>query len=340
MRVGFNPNKDKQIASAGFYHQVIVPVYIPHFEGYFKDSFQILQYCLTSLFKTSHSKTYFTVVNNGSCKEVVLYLNDLFLKGQIHELIHVDAIGKLNAILKGLVGQKFEVVTISDSDVLFLNNWQTATYSVFESFPKAGAVCTTPSSRSLRTYTANLYWDTLFSKKIQISKVVNSQALKDFSISVGNENFYNENQLQYYLTIESKGVKAVAGAGHFVCTYRKEVFQSLNRLYTTFSLGGDSEASLLDIPVVANGLWRLSTADNYTYHMGNVTEPWMNEQVEKLTCSETEMKINLFPFKRISNFENILKNRIFSKFILNKTILRYFLVWKGLPKKAAKNYLT
>ena len=42
MRVGFNPNKDKVLSKSDYNHQVIVPVYIPHQNDYFKDSFHQL----------------------------------------------------------------------------------------------------------------------------------------------------------------------------------------------------------------------------------------------------------------------------------------------------------
>ena len=54
MRIGFNPNKDKIKEVDEYFHQVIIPVYIPNKHGYFKDSFQILVHSLESLFKTSH----------------------------------------------------------------------------------------------------------------------------------------------------------------------------------------------------------------------------------------------------------------------------------------------
>ena len=87
MRIGFNPNKDKIKKPDGYFHQVIIPVYIPNNQGYFKDSFQILLNCLESLFKTSHPETYFTIVNNGSCKEVVTYLNQLFNNNKINVIL-------------------------------------------------------------------------------------------------------------------------------------------------------------------------------------------------------------------------------------------------------------
>ena len=164
MRVGFNPNKDKVLPKSEFTHQVIVPVYIPHQKDYFKDSFQILQFCLESLITTSHSKTYITVVNNGSCEEVIVYLNQLHQEGKIQEVIHTTAIGKLNAILKGLTGHQFPLITITDADVMFLNDWQKATYEVFEAFPRAGVVSPVPNPKNLRYYTANIIGETFFSK--------------------------------------------------------------------------------------------------------------------------------------------------------------------------------
>ena len=59
-----------------------------------------------------HSKTFITIVNNGSCNEIKVYLDDLLDKNAIQELIHTQNIGKLNAILKGISGHQFELVTI------------------------------------------------------------------------------------------------------------------------------------------------------------------------------------------------------------------------------------
>jgi hypothetical protein len=54
MRVGFNPIRTKLKLSFDYFHQIIIPVYIPNQEGYFKDGFTILKLCLNSLFKTIH----------------------------------------------------------------------------------------------------------------------------------------------------------------------------------------------------------------------------------------------------------------------------------------------
>lgn len=338
MRLGFNPNKDKEISKSEYFHQVVIPVYIPNMEGYFKDNLEILKLCLSSLWKTSHSRTYITIVNNGSCEIVVDYLTGLYKENKIQEIVHVSNIGYVNAMLKGITGQKFDLITTSDSDVLFLNGWQEATYKVFQNFPKCGAVCPTPSSRSLRTYTSNLYWDFLFSKKMKFKEVLNPEALRKFGISVGDANFYNEIQLKKYLTISNNGQTAVVGAGHFIVTYRGSIFNSLEKRYTDYIMGGGSD-DLFDVPVVKKGFWRLSTADNYTYHMGNVIEEWIKDEVAKLEVKSKGDDFLLQPTKSNSKWFYFIKSKVFGKFILNKKILKYFLIWKGLSKHEAFNYL-
>ncbi len=339
MRLGFNPHKDKKQIKSDYFHQVVIPVYIPNEEGYFKDSFEIFKLCLDSLFKTIHKKTYITIVNNGSCDVVIAYLNKLFLDGEIQEIINTSNIGKLNAIVKGIVGHDFSLVTVTDADVLFLKDWQKATYAIFEAFPRTGVVCPTPSSRSLRTYTANIYWDLFFSKRLHFSRVENRDALKMFAHSVENPAFYNEIQLQKYTTVTHNDSKALVGAGHFVATYRASIFKNSSIKYSNYKLGGDSQSKILDLPVVKKGVWRLSTANNYAYHMGNCIEDWMIEEVSKLEKPDQILDFKLETTQCNAKWLYFFKTKLFGKFILNKKIMTFFLIWKGLRKEDAKNYL-
>jgi len=123
MRIGFNPQKDKTLPQPVFIHQIVIPVYIPNFEGYFKDSLKILKLCLESVWATTHSKTFITIVNSRSCNEIKTQLDQLFINNQIHEIIHTENIGKIQAVLKGIAGNNIIIVTIADADVLFLKHW-------------------------------------------------------------------------------------------------------------------------------------------------------------------------------------------------------------------------
>lgn len=340
MRVGFNPHKDRQQIPDDYFHQVILPVYIPSFDGYFKESFRILHYCIDSLLLTIHAKTAITIVNNGSCDTVVAYLNDLLDSRKIQELIHTSNIGKMNAVLKGLAGNQYPLVTVADADVMFLHGWQKATYALFENFPNVGAVCPTPSSRSYKTFTSNIFWDYFGSGKLQFTDVINPNGLKAFAHSVGNDQFYNKYQLEKYLTLSEGNERAVVGAGHFLSTYRKEVFGKTLPKHTKYNLGGNSEKDILDIPVVRAGYYRLSTADNYAFHLGNVEEPWMETVFESLQNTPVdELKKPGLKEKKGTLIGYYIKTRLFSKIIFHKKVLRLFFRFKGLPAQMITTYL-
>ncbi|HEX8269186.1 MAG TPA: glycosyltransferase family A protein [Flavobacterium sp.] len=339
MRKGFNPHKDKPQQDMEYFHHVIIPVYLPDEAGYFVDGLQILKYCLTSLLKTVHSKTFITVVNNGSSEQVRKYLDELHALKRIQELIHTTNIGKINAVTKGLVGHLFPLVTISDADVLFLNGWQKETYKVFNAFPKAGAICPTPSSKSFRTFTYNIWFDLFFSKKLQFTAVKNRDALTAFAESIGNSQMYNKHHLENYMTVEAKGIKAVVGAGHYLTTYKSEVFEPLPAKHSNYFLGGISEREMLDVPVIKKGFWRLSTEDNFAYHMGNVAESWMETALEDILDENhlPEEPLN-FGKQRSSALMYWIKNRLFAKLMGKRTLAKLFLRYKGLSSEAVQSY--
>lgn len=335
MRVGYNPHKDKPQEDSRYKHQIIMPVYIPNEEGYFKDSFKIFKLCLESLFATIHDKTFVTVVNNGSIVGVEDYLDELYKKCKIQELIHTENIGKLNAILKGLAGNNIELVTISDSDVMFLPNWQSETVKVFNHFPKVGVVGVVPQFKMYESNCGNTIFDNLFTKNLKFIPVKNKKALIRFYDSIGWDRSYNQNYLKYSLGIEDKDLKVYVGSGHFVATYKKEMF---NKIITCFAykMGGNSEG-YLDTAPLKYDYWRVTTYDNYAYHLGNTLEPWMNEEKNK-NKSSLEIVGNLRERKQTNQLLYILKNKIFDKFLKLNYVSKLFLYCKSLPKEMINDF--
>ena len=61
MRIGINPEKNNKDITIENYHRVIIPVFIPHFNEYFKDSLQVFKLCIQSILLTVHSKTRITI---------------------------------------------------------------------------------------------------------------------------------------------------------------------------------------------------------------------------------------------------------------------------------------
>ena len=340
MRKDYNPNKDKLLIKNEYLHRIIIPLHISESE-YAQDLLQIFKTTLKSLHKTIHQKTAITIINNGSCEEIVDFLNDEFKKGNIHEIIHTSAVGKLNAVLKIIRNVQEELVTISDADVLFLNGWQDETIKVFSEFPKAGVVGIVPQFKLYSTNSYNLFFDNLFSKKLSFTDVVNSEGLKKFYQSIGWKDNYNKDYLKTNLTLESRNkVKAIVGSGHFVATYRKEVFNKLPNENSNYLLGGNSERRYLDEPVLKAGGWRLTTNDNFAYHLGNVYENWMVSALNTVSDESKREVIDSKPpiITNSSKFSYTLKNHIFRKLLSNKSIFKRFLIYKGLDKKIAEKY--
>lgn len=336
MRVGFNPNKDKPQSESEYLHQVIIPVYIPNQEGYFKDSFKIFQLCLESLFLTIHDKTFITIVNNGSGNFVKEYLNELLYEGKIHELIHTQNIGKLNAILKGLTGNDIELVTITDADVLFLSNWQNETVKVFAQLPKAGLVGVVPQFKTYEANCGTVLFDTFFDKKLKFVPVKNTNALIRFYDSIGWDRNYNPDYLKYNLGLEvNPDLTVLIGSGHFVATYKKDMFQEITT-YLGYKLGGSSE-SYLDKAPLKKGYWRLTTYDNYAYHMGNTFEDWMKLE-GKQENKKDYPNSNFYKNKTANSISYFIKNRLFVKFISIKWLVKLFLRLKKLPSEMINKY--
>jgi len=344
MRQGDNPNKINTSITSKYVHQVIVPVYIPNEEGYFKDSFAIFKLCIQSLINTTHSDTYITIINNGSCDLVVNYLDNLLREKKIAELIHTTNIGKINAVLKGLVGLNAEIVTVSDQDILFQKNWQEATLEVFTNFPKAGTVGLIPMFRSHRRYCDNILFDNLFSNKLKFRPVLNPNGMIKFYESIWITANYNKNYLKRILTLTSQNGKiAIVGAGHLVASYRKSVYNSLEFTHTADLLSTESDKNLLDLPALKLDYYRLTTYDNYAFHMGNSFELWMNDGLpkEKTTELNTLSVLNQQVIKK-NNLILKLKYRIkyifVKRIVFSKFFYKKFLKMKCLEEEYINNF--
>lgn len=339
MRVGFNPNKDKVIMECKYLHRIIIPVYVSKGK-YKRDLLKILQFTLNSLYKTIHSRTAITVVNNGSNSEVVNFLNEEFKNKKIQELIHTNNIGKLNSILKVLPSVTEEIVTISDADVLFLNGWQDETIKIFNAFPKAGIVGIVPQFKLYEVNSFNVLFDKFWSSKLRFTPVINPKALECFYTSIGWDNNYNKDYLKTNLTLESNnGVKSLVGSGHFVATYRNKVFEYLPKENSKYLLGGFSEQKFLDTPILKVGGWRLTTNNNYAYHLGNTTENWMSVVLENLQDESNRecLSINKSNLKK-NRLGFFVKNHLFRKLLSNKFIFIKFLIFKKLDRNIAAKY--
>lgn len=337
MRVGNNPHKDKPILNSNYLHQIIIPVYIPNFNDYFKDSFKILKLCLNSVLHTTHDKTFITIINNGSCVDVKHYLETLFNEHKIHEIIHTQNIGKINAILKGIAGSNINLITISDCDVLFKNGWQEASSNIFSKIKKVGVIGIVPQFNMHKINSFNLIFDNLLNSKLTFFKVKDKKELEQFYDSIGWDKNYNQDYLEYVLGLKwNIDLDVLVGSGHFVATYKKDIFDEIIS-NIPFKMGGFSESYLDQMPLKKD-YWRVSTTNNFAFHMGNIYEDWMDQININNEKPKFNNSINLYNAKKINKLTFIIKNKILQKVLKQKLFYKLFLRWKKLPKKMINNY--
>ena len=340
MRKGINVSRDVLLNPSVSSHRVIIPLYIPNEEDYYKEAYQIFEFCLFSVIKTSATQLKISVVSNNSCDLVNDKLFALQKNGFIDELIiEKEAVGKINSILKALRTAEERLITITDADVLFCQGWEEAVSEVFEAFPKAGAVCPVPVFRKHFHLTSNIWFKYLFSKKLYFRAVKNVPALTKFAASIGWP-WLDEKWSDTIGTLEaSNGKIAVLGCSHFVATYKREVFQELPKENSKFKLGGDSEHLYTDFPVIKSGGYRLSTYDNYAYHLGNQMEPWMIEMYHSLIeVSKKENTYSKFAVLKRNRLEYLFSEYLFKKILYFKPVKRMLLKSKGLTSTQINNF--
>ncbi len=338
MREGNNPERHKKVTLRAYDHRIIIPVYIPVVEGYYKDSFDIFKLCLSSLFKTMCSDSAITIVNNGSCKEVINYVDQLYMEDKIDEILHTQKVGKVNAVIKGINSCKEDFITISDADILFKSGWLKETMSVFNTFEKATVVGLVPQFKMYENFSYNVIFDSFFNKNLKFSSVRNAEDMKLFYRSLNWNEDYNKDYLKYNLSIKKDNVCALVGTGHLVATYKRGALRK-NMEFNDFLLGGDSVVKNFDMIAAKKNTWRLNTEDNYAYHMGNKLEDWLQVyEADQKNASKIDIS---FPKRnktyKDSPFMFFLKHDIFSK-IFQKYLKKRFYRVKGLPSDVAENY--
>jgi hypothetical protein len=337
MRIGNNPEKTNNSIILENYHRVVIPVYIPNFEGYFKDAFDIFKLCLDSLLLTVHSKTRITIYNNNCHFDVKNYIDQKFNESKyIDQVFHSkENLGKINAILAATKGNLEPLITITDSDVFFKNHWQQAVEKVFLGFPEAGMVSPVPGSKAYKSYTSNNWAYAIFKAKLCFRDVLDKDALINFDRSLGNTTkLYDPIHLDKHLILENKASKtqAVMGCGHFVATMRREVFDKGTNEPAFIKIQNGVEGKFIDIPNEEMGFLRLATRDNYAYHMGNTKEAWMYEEFGRLKLTQKDSALDA---KEIGESKPLAKGyKFFGKLILyvlsRKSIKKRFFLHLGL----------
>jgi hypothetical protein len=333
MRVGSNPQKQERKVTLTTHHRIVVVVYIPNEEGFYKDSFEVFKTCLDSLVSTINSKAAITVVNNGSHKKASDFLNAYLAENKIDTLIsHNTNIGKIDALIGAARGAREPYITLTDADILFVAGWQEKVEEVFATFPKVGSVSPIPVQRGLYFGTSSVLKQILL-KKIKFKLLPIPENFVSYNKYLESINWDLEtNNKIVWPVVEKSGIKAVIGSGHQVLTVDRSIlFEKTPSNPSLTLVGGTSENNYVDFPIDKSGKLRLSTFNNYAFHMGNKLESWMKEEQEA-NAKAIDIIEN---FGEIVNpspdlFNSIFKNKwyVLKKMILKKMFSFFFILKK------------
>ncbi len=342
MRKGANPEKENFNILIKNYHRIIIPIYIPHFEGYFSDSFEILKLCIQSLLLTVHDKTRITLYNNASHPLVKEYIDELYKKEDyIDQVFHSkENLGKINAYLSAAKSNVEPLITVTDADVFFKNNWQSSVEKIFIDFKEAGMVSPVPSSKAFKSFVdANWYYG-FFKGKIRFKDVEDPEGLKNFDESLGNvKPLYDAIHLKQYMVLSNKKNEAVMGCGHFLATLRREVFDKGPNEPSYIKIHGGIENKFIDLPNEKLGFLRLATKKNYAFHLGNTVEGWMYEEFHKITKSnEKPFEAEDFANYKKYNFVQLKIGGVLSRILLSSFIKGKYFEKIGLKSTSPEKY--
>jgi len=140
-RIGQNPSRGQTLDFSPARTTVAVLVYAPHQAGYFQERMEVTCLTIESILANTKEPFDLLVFDNGSCPEMVSYLESQYDGGVIDYLIlSKHNIGKLNALKIIFNSAPGEIVAYTDDDVFHLPGWLRAHLAIVDTFPKVGAV--------------------------------------------------------------------------------------------------------------------------------------------------------------------------------------------------------
>jgi hypothetical protein len=321
MRIGMNPQKVERKITLTTHHRIVVVVYIPNEEGFYKNSFGVFKACIDSLISSVNDAAALTIVNNGCHEKVSCLLNSYLLEKKIDTLItHTSNIGKIDALIGAARGAREKYITISDADILFVKGWQENVEDIFLTFPNVGSVSPIPVRNAMFYATSEVMRQILLRRiKFSLSPIPeNSASYNRYLESINWPG--NTTPETKWPVVESKGLKAVIGSGHQVLTIDRDLlFSTVPTNPSLVLVGSNSEFLYVDTPIDKAGKLRLSTYNNFAFHMGNTLEPWMedvlasnakmlSQKAKKVAVSQNDLFNSTVDKKRYQLKKRIVKS--------------------------------
>lgn len=289
-RIGINPARGQFAAERPERLTITMVTYIPELTGYFERRLEVLRLSLSSLIAHTSLPHDVMIFDNGSCAEVVQYLRQMQTQGAVNFLLLSQKnIGKIDALRILFQAAPGEIIAYSDDDILFYPGWLEAHLEILEHFPRAGMVSGAPlrnaaghARKSLDALAVN------GAPGLSVEQVrrIPDEWEADWAVSTGRDPQAHLAATRHHLDLVFRQQKdggyceAIGAANHFQFVTRKEIIlKALPTEWTGKLMGSMIE---LDEAVDNLGFLRLSTAQRYTRHLGNVITPQIAQETKAL----------------------------------------------------------
>src|SRR5215211_4683304 len=270
MRKGQNPAKFVKDVPRPERITVALLNYIPFLSGFYAETLNVLKASLESMRKDAGLPFDLMVFDNGSCAEVRDFLVKEKDEGRLQYLILAEKnMGKGGAWNVMLAGAPGDVISYTDSDVLFSPNWLKRSVEILETFPKVGMVTARPFRTPPEFLDATLKWAKDAERAtLEEGQFIPWETFLEFNLSLGQTE--EENRKVYVETsdwrISYKGVTALAGASHWQFTAYKSTLQPFLPFDMDKPMG---QVRQLDKRMNDAGLLRLMVSDPLAMNMSN-----------------------------------------------------------------------
>jgi glycosyltransferase involved in cell wall biosynthesis len=318
-----NPSRGKTLDYRPARTTVAVLTYAPHQAGYFEHRMAITRLTIESILLNTHEPFDLLVFDNGSCEEMVAFLQSLYQQGAIDYLfLSKRNIGKLNALRFIFDAAPGEIVAFTDDDNLHLPGWLNAHLEIIDHFPNVGAVTgfyvrqrVAMSSESTLAFTDRPDVET------RRGLLMPREWEEEYVINTGRtwERYQKEVAGIEDVIVKYDGIEAWVSAHHFQMVCPKKVVQKI--LHEMLPDGWSDQLMgrmvEMDDRMDEKGYLRLCTREKFIRIMGNVISPEVeaiaqgmgfDAQAVKLKSQQSgllgrlmQLKLFRYPVQRVVN---------------------------------------
>ena len=297
-RIGMNPSRRKSLNYQPARTTVAVLTYAPYKAGYFEHRLEITRLTIESILHNTHEPFDLLIFDNGSCEEMVTYLQSLYEEGSIDYLfLSKRNIGKINALRFIFDAAPGEIVAFTDDDNLHLPGWLKAHLEIIDGFPKVGAVTGFyVRQRVVLGSESTLAFADRHDIEAQRGYLIPREWEEEYVNNTGRtwERYAEEVAGIEDVLIKVNGIEAWVSAHHFQMVCPRKVVQEI--LHEMLPNGWSDQLMgrmvEMDDRMDAKGYLRLCTREKYIRMMGNAISPKVEAVAQGMGLEAQAVKYN------------------------------------------------